>query len=281
MLIGAMNHPDRDVLEEIQWMAAMGLEFLDLTLEPPCAATWRVDPIAIRDELQRNNMAVVGHTAYYLPIASPFESLRKAAVDELRHCMKMFGAVGAKWMNIHPDRYAPMHPRSFYIKRDILSLRELLDDAQEVGVGLMIENLPHDFNTAEQLGEILDAVPEVGLHLDYGHANLEVDEMSAPSILERFGERLRHVHMHDNKGGREDLHLPIGAGNINYRHQVHCLKECGYNGTITLEVFTRDKHYLAYSRDVLRALWDEEIAEDRDCASAGAVDEEVPCAPLA
>ena len=35
MLIGAMNHPREDVLEEIRWMAEMGLEFVDLTFEPP------------------------------------------------------------------------------------------------------------------------------------------------------------------------------------------------------------------------------------------------------
>jgi hypothetical protein len=48
MLIGAMNHPANDVVEEIEWMAAMGLDFLDLTLEPPAAASWRVDGAAIR-----------------------------------------------------------------------------------------------------------------------------------------------------------------------------------------------------------------------------------------
>src|SRR5436853_6336320 len=35
MLIGAMNHPRRDVLKEIDWMAEMGMDFIDLTLEPP------------------------------------------------------------------------------------------------------------------------------------------------------------------------------------------------------------------------------------------------------
>ena len=34
------------------------------------------------------------------------------------------------------------------------------------------------------------------------------------------------------------------------------LQATGYDGTITLEVFTPDRHYLAYSRDVLRQIWD-------------------------
>ena len=41
MLIGTMNHPAHDVLDEIEWMAGMGMQFVDLTLEPPAAASWR------------------------------------------------------------------------------------------------------------------------------------------------------------------------------------------------------------------------------------------------
>src|SRR4051812_36758853 len=64
VLIGAMNHPAREVLQEIEWIAALGLGFIDLTLEPPKAASWRVDPPAIRAALDRHRLAVVGHTAF-------------------------------------------------------------------------------------------------------------------------------------------------------------------------------------------------------------------------
>ena len=94
-----MNHPRRDVLKEIDWIAQMGLEFVDLTLEPPVAATWKVNPPAIRRALDKHGLAVVGHTAYYLPLASPFESVRRAAVDELKKCVEVFSEVGAAWMN--------------------------------------------------------------------------------------------------------------------------------------------------------------------------------------
>src|SRR5437899_11389869 len=109
MLIGAMNHPRRDVIEEIDAIAALGLDFIDLALEPPCAASWQVDARAIRAALDGTGLEVVGHTAYYLPIASVMEGLRQAAVAELQRCLRVFGAIGVAWMNLHPDRYAPMH----------------------------------------------------------------------------------------------------------------------------------------------------------------------------
>jgi len=260
MLIGAMNHPAADVLREIDWMAEMGLGFIDLTLEPPAAASWRVDTKAIRAALVRNGMKVVGHTAYYLPMASAFEDVRCACVNELKRCMRAFAEVGAQVMNIHPDRHTPMHGRNFFIQRNIETLRDLLPESKACGVGLMIENLPGDYNNADQLGELLDPIPELGLHLDIGHANLNTPWNQTESILRRYGSRLRHVHLHDNRGGHEDLHLPLGAGNIDVRWAIRCLQDCDYDGTITLEVFTPDRHYLAYSRDKLRQIWDEELA---------------------
>lgn len=260
MLIGAMNHPAHDVLAEIEWIAALGLDFIDLTLEPPAAASWLVDTAAIRRAIQGTGLKVVGHTAFYLPMASAFEEVRRASVEELRRCLRAFGEIGAKWMNLHPDRHAPMHDRSFFIHRNIETISDLLPEARRCGVGMMIENLPGDYNSAPQLGELLDPIPELGLHLDLGHANLLVAYNTTEEILAAYGSRLRHVHLHDNKGGHADLHLPLGAGTLDWQRSVRALQSCGYNGTITLEVFTPDRHYLTYSRDQLRRVWDEASA---------------------
>jgi sugar phosphate isomerase/epimerase len=258
VLIGAMNHPAREVLQEIEWISAMGLGFIDLTLEPPKAASWMVDRRAMRLALEGHHLGIVGHTAYYLPIASGIEEIRRAALAELRRCVEAFAAIGARWMNVHPDRHAPMHDRKFFIERNLDTLAELLPFAREHGVGLMIENLPGDFNTARDLGDLLDPIPDLGLHLDIGHANLLVAHSTVEELLLAYGSRLRHVHLHDNKGGAADLHLPLGTGSVDLRSAVRQLQRTGYDGTITLEVFTPDQHHLAYSKELLQRVWDEE-----------------------
>jgi sugar phosphate isomerase/epimerase len=257
MLIGAMNHPARDVFGEMEWMAAMGLEFIDLTVEPPAAASWRIDAKAVRRALDANGLAVVGHTAFYLPMGSAIDELREASLKELRRCVDVFSEVGARWMNIHPDRHTPMHDRRFYIQRNIETLGCLIDYARSRGIGIMIENLPGDYNNVDQLGELLNPLPDLGLHLDIGHANLLVPHNTTADLLAAFGPRLRHVHLHDNKGGYADLHLPLGAGTLNLRETIGALKRSGYDATVTLEVFSEDRHYLDYSREVLRRLWAE------------------------
>lgn len=271
MLIGTMNHPGREVLQEIQWMAEMGFEFIDLTLEPPAAGVRRVDVRAIKEVLEAHRMKAVGHTAYYLPLCSPFESVRRAAVDELKICMEAFAALGVEWMNIHPDRIAPLHDRNFIIEKNLQTIAELMEFGRDLDLGIMIENLPGSFNTVKQLGELLEPQPELGLHLDIGHANLMVEHNTTDEILQAFGKRLRHVHLHDNKGGSADLHLPLGAGTVDTARYVESLVRHGYDGTITLEVFTPDRHHLAYSRDLLRRIWDETVIRINPKAKAHAV----------
>ncbi len=256
MLIGAMNHPAEDLIAEIEWMAEMSLGFIDLTLEPPMASSWKAHPIEIRKALERHRLEAVGHTAYYLPIASPFENIRRAAVEELARCLEVFAAIGVKWMNIHPDGRAPLHPENFHVARNLQSLEELLPLSAKLGVGLMMENIPGRFNNAAQLAQLLDSLPELGLHLDIGHCNLMAEENTADELIAAFGDRLKHVHLHDNKGGSADLHLPLGCGTMKWEHYVKLLKRRGYDGTITLEVFTEDKSFLAHSRDLLRQSWD-------------------------
>ena len=61
--------------------------------------------------------------------------------------------------------------------------------------------------------------------------------------------------MHDNDGLR-DLHLPLGVGNIDWHKLIAYLKKI-YNGTITLEIFSREKEYILHSKRILERIWDE------------------------
>jgi sugar phosphate isomerase/epimerase len=128
--------------------------------------------------------------------------------------------------------------------------------AQPLGVGIMLENVPGRFNSVAQIAPIFEAVPELGLHLDIGHCNLAVERNTATELIARFASRLEHVHVHDNRGGHADLHLAIGMGQIDYAKHIGELRSSGYDRTITLEVFARDRHYLGHSRRRLREYWD-------------------------
>ena len=61
------------------------------------------------------------------------------------------------------------------------------------------------------------------------------------------------MHASDNFG-KEDNHLPLGTGTIDLRKIVQALKRIGYDGTVTFEVFSRDKDYLRISKDKFAAM---------------------------
>lgn len=243
-------------MDEIRWMGEFGLDFIDLTLEPPRAHARSLDVERVKAAIQERGLKVVGHTAYYLPIGSPFEHLRRAAVEEIRMCLRVFAQLGARCVNLHPDGHAPFCGRQFSIDRNLQSIRDLMPTASELGICLMIENLPEGFNTVLELSPLLEGAPELGLHLDIGHANLRTTHNLTFELVGVFRDRIRHVHLHDNKGGLADLHLPLGAGTLDITGCIRTLREHGYDGTITLEVFSEDRAYLAHSRDQLRAIWE-------------------------
>src|SRR5215472_16244183 len=98
--LGAMNHPMREVVDEIRTFHRLGFNFVDLTLEPERARADMVDLAAVARVLADCGMGVVGHTAWYLPIASPFASLRQAARDEMIRCFDAFARLGIDRVNV-------------------------------------------------------------------------------------------------------------------------------------------------------------------------------------
>ncbi len=258
MLIGSMNFPGRSVLKEIHRIADDGFDFVDLTLEPP--AVWLPDGGAVGSLMSDLGLQAVGHTAYYLPIASPWPELRSAARDLFCRCLDTFAEAGVTLVNVHPDQRVPLHSLEKVRTMNAEAIAALAGDAKERGIRLMVENLDRLFARVEDLAPVLKADAGLGFHLDIGHANLGLghgERNRTPRLLEAFGERLAHVHVSDNRGGAEDLHLPLGAGAIDWRTAAGWLRDAGYDGTVTLEVFSREREHLRTSRRLWLAWWSE------------------------
>ena len=258
MMIGAMNNPMRNLLGEIQWIGENKFDFIDLTLEPTGAYALEVDIDTVKELLDKYKLKAVGHTAYYLPIASPFPSFCELALEELQNCFAVFQALDIRKVNLHPDEsIIGIFSRDRAIARNIRAIKRAAESASRYGLNLMIENTMRLFNSVEELQMLFDAAKDVGFHLDVGHANLNTEKNRTPEFLASFRDRLEHVHLSDNRGGTADLHLPLGAGLIPWKRIIPALRKSKYDGTVTLEVFSRDKRYLLASREKLLELWTE------------------------
>jgi len=253
-----MNNPRMGLLEEIAWAGKNRFDFLDLTLEPSAAHPKQIQLKPTRRALQDAGLEIVGHTAYYLPWASPFETIREAALTEMGWAVEVFSGLGASKVSVHPDRSIPFALDSkAALEKNMESLKRIEAMAKPLGIQILVENMDRFFNTPEQIQETLTRMPDLGFHLDVGHANLNVERNRTEEFLEAFRDRLVHVHVSDNFGKNEDLHLPLGAGTVPWKKIIPRLKRSGYDGTITLEVFSPDRRYLLFSREKLRELWEE------------------------
>lgn len=255
MRLGMMNDPRKNACNEARWAAAHGLEFLDLTVEGPGAALEQLDIPLLRAILADAGMGVVGHTAWYLPFASPVARVRQAAVESVAETFELFATLGTRWVNVHIVSSPFLFNRADSLRWNGESFAQLAERAETYGLRVMVEHQPSATFNLDDIRAILDTDARLGFHLDVGHAH--VGGIKLEAILAAFGTRLAHVHLSDNRG-RSDDHLPLGVGTIDWPRAIRLLKQGGYDDTITLEVFSADRDYLLLSAQKVRQWWDDD-----------------------
>jgi sugar phosphate isomerase/epimerase len=114
------------------------------------------------------------------------------------------------------------------------SIEALAERASPLGVKIAIEGIANELSRAGSLVYFVEDVLErtdVGICLDFGHAQLEGD---VAEIVETVSEHLVAVHLHDNRG-RADDHLPPFEGGIDWPGALTALQKVGYDGTLMFE----------------------------------------------
>jgi sugar phosphate isomerase/epimerase len=167
--------------------------------------------------------------------------------------------IGASIMNLHYFR-----PPKFFSAEQIIDwhsevLNPLCEEAAQLDVTIVLEHIPSGGpDQLDNFVAIMERVPSLRFHIDSGHAMVERQTDCWNEYLARLGHKLAHVHLSDNNG-KADQHLSLGAtpyGSTDWPEHIRQLKATGYDGTITLEVFTPYKEHLLLSRDLLRKWWD-------------------------
>jgi sugar phosphate isomerase/epimerase len=264
MQLGVMNDPRLDACDEARWAADNGFDFLDLTLEGPCASLEQIDVSRLRAILDETGLGIIGHTAWYLPFASPFERVRQAAIESAADTFETFAALGVQWVNVHIVPGVKLFPREDAIRWNGECFAELAERASHHQLGIMTEHLAERDIKVQDIKHILKKDKRLGFHLDVGHAYVGGEKLNG--FLKAFKSRLVHVHLSDNFQ-RFDDHLPLGVGRIEWSQALRLIRKVGYDGTMTLEVFSPDRDYVLLSAQKVRAWWDEigqELAREQE-----------------
>jgi sugar phosphate isomerase/epimerase len=252
MKIGFPNNPRKEINNEIKWIGDNGFNFIDLFLEPDKGELGEVNIKEVKRQLDYYGLERVGHTAWYLPIGSSLKALRLCAVEIFKQYLDAFVELGCDKVTIHSN-WPPstMFSAAEGVKFQTESLQSILGYAAEAGVKILFEPLGTVHDHARNIDNLLASNEELYFHADIGHLN--IFGRDPVEYLHRYKDRLLHVHLHDNNG-IDDLHLPLGAGNIDWDHLINVLKSF-YDGTITLEIFSSDKEYVLYSKKLLLEKW--------------------------
>lgn len=218
--------------EDVLSLHRLGLQFAEVPIN---------NPEKFSADVERFRRVQVETGLYYLCHGpregdpNDLHTLETIYFPKLGEVVSIMPALGMQLLTVHlwmDPRF--VKPQTLDYKVDFL--RRLIQLGDESGITICLENLSE---SAEHLARIFSGLPSQKMTLDLGHAELLTEQNSSFGFIERFPERIRHIHVHDNRGGDsylDDLHLPVGQGTIDFQRIFQSLNAAGYHGTMTLEL---------------------------------------------
>lgn len=145
---------------------------------------------------------------------------------DIKNCKK--NGIPMVVMHLTSKKQAPM-----YGEVGLNRIKKITQYAKELDIKVAFENTKIKGYLEYVLENIKDE--NVGICFDSGHYHVHFDD---EFNFEFFKNRIFAVHLHDNDKS-DDLHLFPLDGTINWKYVMKKLKECNYNGPITMELCYR------------------------------------------
>ncbi len=169
----------------------------------------------------------------------PSPAVRAQRVEHTENCLRLAAEIGAKSISLEPGGPVPAGmSREQAMEYYRLGLQMVYPLARELGVTLLIEPEPKLLlERTDDFLEFIGTVPhgQVALNFDIGHFYcVGEDPAQAARTLAPW---IRHVHLEDIAPSREHRHLVPGRGAIDYTAVFAALRDIGYDGWITVELY--------------------------------------------
>ena len=237
---------------------AAGFDLLELPLADPYAADGALIGRIVRDHSLALT-ASLGLTAEN-DVSSEDPATVQWGVDLLRRAVDVVAEAGGEHLCgvIHSAMQKYMRPSTTRGRENATaSLRVVAEHAAaaQVAISLEIVNRYESnlLNTARGGLELLQEIdhPNVHLHLDTYHMNIEETDMFSP-VLEA-NDALRYVHIGESHRGY------LGTGTVDFDAFYRALARQGYDGPVVFESFSSAvvSDALSNTLGVWRNLWDD------------------------
>ena len=207
---------------------------------------------AIREALASNKLAVSNVNAFMMHAVNdrrqkywhpswiePDANYRQVRIDHTTRALSLAAELGAPCITTEPGGPLEGRPWGECLKLFVEMLKPVVAHAEKVGVPLLIEPEPDLLiETADQYLEFARHfdTPYLGLNFDIGHFYCVKDDPAA--TVRNLAPLIRHVHLEDIAATRVHHHLIPGEGVIDFHGTLAALKEVGYAGWVTIELYT-------------------------------------------
>jgi len=251
--------------EAVRRLADIGYRGVEIMADVPHAWPAYLLPEqkqAIRNTLQQHGLAISNVNAFMMHAIDdprqkywhpswiePDPHYRQIRIEHTKRALTLARELGAPCITTEPG--GPLEGRSWNecLRLFVEMLRPVVEHAEREEVLLLIEPEPGLLlETVDQYLEFTEKIasPYLGLNFDIGHAFCVGDD--PPTAIRRLGSRICHVHLEDIAATRVHYHLIPGEGVIDFAATLQALQSIGYQGWITIELYTCHKNPDAAAR---------------------------------
>lgn len=171
-------------------------------------------------------------------LANPDRRARHWRIGYTKRCIEIAARLGSPCVSVTAGRSVSGIKPEDSLGLLVDSLNWLLDHAEGRGVKLAVEYEPGLLvENAAELVALLGRIgsPFLGANLDIGHSRVAGE--SVPETAALLGNRIFHIHLEDIRG-RKHYHLIPGEGEIDFDQVLASLEQVGYDGFVTVELYT-------------------------------------------
>jgi sugar phosphate isomerase/epimerase len=247
-----LHHSFSDAVTQL---AAIGYRGVEIMADVPHAWPAYLLPEqkqAIREALAKNNLAISNINGFMMHAVNdhrqkywhpswiePDVNYRRVRIDHTKRVLTLAKELGAKCITTEPGGPTEGRTWSDCLKLFVEMLKPVVEHAEKEQILLLVEPEPDLLiETADQYLEFASKIqsPYLGLNFDIGHSFCVKDDPA--ETVRRLGKLIRHVHLEDIAPTRMHHHMIPGDGAIDFRSTLSALQEIGYDGWVTIELYT-------------------------------------------
>src|SRR3989338_4297094 len=208
--LGMITNPIKSITKEINKSKNLGFDYVEIGIEPPTDAfAIRKDKSPIIKSLKNLSNPAIAHTAWWYDLSSSYKGVREAWINQANADISIANELEIKLLNFHFLIPSGILLKNQKARKNVLenyasSLNLLAKIAKNQDITLMLENGVEKF---EHYKYVLDRAPQIKVHFDIGHAFISGGMKNIKKFIS-FGDRVAHIHIHDNHG-KQDEHLAL------------------------------------------------------------------------